>query len=426
MSQEMAVFADPSPFVLRIPAIMSVCRIKAWRFQPLEIGRRLAHCVESQSQIPTFRSPMTCKPAAPLRSLSSICLLGALLLMLGACQGKKAEDKKEEPAIPVETAAVVTGAIDAAYRGTATLEAENEATVMAKQGGVIEQVLVEEGDRVRAGQVLARLETDKLRFERARAQADVDRLEQDFTRLKSVYQRNLVSREAYDKTQYELTAARAAADLSALALKEAEIRAPFDGVVSTRFIKRGNQILAGTQAFRVTQLDRLRAAIYVPERDIYKLKPQHQVNLSVDAWPGKTFGGQVLLINPVVDASSGTVKVTVTVDAQQSGLRPGMFARAEILYDRHDAALLVPRDAVLVEDAAESVYVVADGRAHRRLIKTGYGDADHFEVIEGLKAGDAVVTTGQSSLKDDAKVEVVQPLKSGVPSATAAQPAAAS
>lgn len=380
----------------------------------------LAQCVECLPQNSTIYPNMTIHKTLQ-RSAIVPALLG--LLLLTACGGKKEEEKKEEPSIPVETAPVVVGPIDAAYRGTATLEAENEATVMAKQGGVIEQVLVEEGDRVKAGQVLARLETDKLRFEVARAQADVDRLEQDFTRLKSVYQRNLVSREAYDKTQYDLAAARAAADLASLALKEAEIRAPFDGVVSARYIKRGNQILAGAQAFRVTQLDRLRAAIYVPERDIYKLKAQHHVNLSVDAWPDKSFGGEVTLINPTVDASSGTVKVTVTVDGKQTELRPGMFARAEILYDRREAALLVPRDAVLVEDAAESVYVVADGRAHRRLIKTGYGDANNFEVIEGLKAGDAVVTTGQSSLKDDAKVETVQPLKPNAPAPTAAQPA---
>lgn len=347
------------------------------------------------------------------------------LIVLAGCkaEGKKSEEeKKEEPAIPVEVANVSIGTIDAAYRGTATLEAENEATVMAKQGGVIEQVLVEEGDRVKAGQVLARLETDKLRFELARAQAEVDRLEQDFTRLKSVYQRNLVSREAYDKTQFELSAARAASDLAALALREAEVRAPFDGVVTSRYIKRGNLIQANTQAFRVTQLDHLRAAIYVPERDIHKLEAQHTVKLGVDAWPDKTFTGVVTLINPVVDATTGTVKVTVTVDAGQPELRPGMFARAEILYDRHEKALLIPRDAVLTEDAAESVYVVADGHARRRPIEIGYGDADNFEVLSGLKSGEAVVTTGQSSLKDDAKVEVVAPLTAD-PSPPTSKPA---
>ena len=350
-------------------------------------------------------------------------LLLSLALLSGCKAGNKPEEKKEEAAIPVEVAKVTVGAIDAAYRGTATLEAENEATVLTKQSGTVEQVFAEEGDRVRAGQVLAKLESDKLRFEKARAQADVDRLEQDFTRLKSVYQRNLVSREAYDKTQYDLSAARAAADLASLALRESEVRAPFDGIVTARYIKRGNLIQSNTQAFRITQMDRLRANIYVPERDIHKLKTEHPVKLTVDAWPDKVFTGTVLLINPVVDASTGTVKVTVNIDAKQSELRPGMFARTEILYDHREQALLIPRDAVLTEDAAESVYVVANEHARRHVVRIGYGDAENFEVLEGLAAGEQVVTTGQASLKDGAKVQVVTPLKDE-PAATPAAAAA--
>lgn len=348
-----------------------------------------------------------------MNTLQPIPRSAAALLFVVALAGCKANsdeaagEKKEEPAIPVEVAMVGTGPIEAAYRGTATLEAEEEATVMAKQGGVIEQVRVEEGDRVKAGQVLARLETDRLRYELARTKADMDRLEQDFVRNKSVYQRNLVSREAYERTQFELEAARAAFDLARLALSESEIRAPFDGMVTARYIKLGNQIQPNTAAFRVTQLDRLRAAIYVPERDIYKLKPDHRVTLSTDAWPGKTFGGRVELISPVIDPATGTVKVTVQIDPDQPDLKPGMFARAEILYDRHEAALLVPKDAVLTEDASQAVYVVADGKATRRPIRIGYSDAEHYEVIEGLAAGDPVVTTGQAHLKDDAKVIAV-------------------
>lgn len=349
-----------------------------------------------------------------MQATTRIVLAIAGLCLLSACgpKGKK-DEKKEEASIPVEVASVTAGSIDAAYRGTATLEAEDEATVMAKQGGVIEQVLVEEGDRVRAGEVLARLETDKLRLEALRSKAEVERLDQDFTRLKSVFQRNLVSREAYDKTQYELEGARAAYDLATLALREAEVRSPFEGVITARYIKRGNTIQAGTQAFRVTRLDRLRAFIHVPERDIHKLKAEHRVTLTVDAWPGRAFAGHISLINPVIDPSTGTVKVTVEMDPKQPELKPGMFARAEILYDRHNQAMLVPKDAVLVEDAAESVYVISEGKALRRAIKTGYADARHYEVVTGLKVGEEVVTTGQTSLKDAAKVEIVRPRGAG-------------
>lgn len=359
-------------------------------------------------------------------SLPRVAMLSLLLLAgpLAGCGGDQAgEEKKEEPAIPVEVGTATTGAIDAAYRGTATLEAEDEATVNAKTGGVIEQILAEEGQEVKAGQVLAQLETDKLKFEVARAKATLDNLEQAFKRNESVYQRNLVSREAYEKTKSDLEVARAAYDLASLALRESAIRAPFDGVVSLRHIKIGNMIQPNDPAFRVTRMSRLQAQIYVPERDIHKLAAGQPAALVVDAWPGKQFRGQILRVNPVVDASSGTVKVTVAMAADQPELKPGMFGRIEIRYDRREQALLIPHDAVLTEDAAQSVFVVAGDRAQRRAIKTGYSDAEHYEVLEGLKAGEQVVTIGQSSLKEDAKVEIVKP---GAPPAPApsAQPSA--
>lgn len=359
-------------------------------------------------------------------SLPRIAILALMLmaLPLSGCGEGKAEDeakKKDEPSIPVEVGSARIGAIDAAYRGTATLEAEDEATVNAKTGGVIEQIMVEEGDTVKAGQILAQLETDRLRLEVARAKATLDKLVQDFKRNESVYQRNLVSREAYERTKFELDGARAAYDLASLALQESSIRSPFDGVVSLRHIKVGNMIQMNSPAFRVTRMASLQAHIYVPERDIHKLAAGQPAVLAVDAWPDKQFSGHILRVNPVVDASTGTVKVTLAMAANQPELKPGMFGRVEIRYDRREQALLIPQDAVLTEDAAQSVFVVADGRAQRRPIRTGYSDAENYEVLEGLKAGEQVVTIGQSSLKDGARVEVVVP---GKPATPAAPPAA--
>ncbi|MDD3763073.1 MAG: efflux RND transporter periplasmic adaptor subunit [Nevskiales bacterium] len=340
-------------------------------------------------------------------ALCGILLLTPVLVACGDGQGKAQEEEKKEAAIPVEVATAARGVIDAAYRGTATLEAEEEATVNAKAGGVIEQILVEEGQSVAAGQVLARLETDRLRLEVARAKASADKLEQDFKRNESVYRRNLVSREAYERTKFELDGARAAYDLARLSLEEAEIVAPFAGVVSQRFIKVGNQIQPGSPAFRVTRMDQLQAQIYVPERDIHKLAPQQPASVNVDAWPDRIFKGSILRISPVVDAGTGTVKVTVAMAPGQAGLKPGMFGRVEILYDRRENALLIPKDAVMTEDAQQSVFVVQEGRAHRRPVKVGYSDADHYEVLDGLADGEQLVVTGQASLKDDSLIEVV-------------------
>src|SRR5262249_41473651 len=155
------------------------------------------------------------------------------------------------------------------------------------------------------------------KLEVARARATRDNLEEAFKRNESVFQRNLVSREAYDKTRSDLDVARAAYDLAALALRESEIKAPFDGVVSLRYIKVGNQIVPGSPAFRVTRMDRLQAQIYVPERDIQKLARGQAATMQLDAWASKTFRGEILRVNPVVDAQTGTVKVTVAMAADQ-------------------------------------------------------------------------------------------------------------
>ncbi|MGH6962417.1 MAG: efflux RND transporter periplasmic adaptor subunit [Dongiaceae bacterium] len=341
------------------------------------------------------------------------------LALLAGCSEDKKEEKKEDTAVPVEIGKVTVGPIDAAYRGTATLEAEDEATVLAKTSGVIEQILTEEGQRVSAGQVLARLETDRLRLEAARAKAEADKAKENFDRNTRIYEKNLISKELYDQSRFALDAARAAYELAALSLRESEIRAPIGGVVSARYIKIGNAIQPNAQAFKITQMDVLHAHIYVPERDIYKLAPKQAATMTLDAWPEKPFKGAILRVNPVVDAATGTVKVTVAMAGGQRELKPGMFGRVEILYDRRESAVLVPKDAVLTEDAAQSVFVVADGKAKRRSIRVGYSDSYNYEVLVGLKSGDQVVTTGLGNLKDDAKVHVVNAPGAAAPPATA-------
>jgi membrane fusion protein, multidrug efflux system len=332
----------------------------------------------------------------------------ATVMLLTACSGGSAkDDAKEEAAVPVEVAHVGVGPIDAAWRGTATLEAEDEAVVVAKTAGIVEQVLVEQGDTVAAGQVLARLETERLRLEVDRARANLDKLQSEFVRNESVYRRNLISREAFERAKFELDAARAAYDLVKLTLTESEIRAPIEGVVSQRDIKIGNTVAVHAPLFRITKLNRLEAQLHVPERDLHKLKNDQPAVIAVDAWPDRLFQGRVLRVSPVVDAASGTVRVTVAMDPDQSELKPGMFGRVEILYDRRDSVVLLPRDAVITEDAQQWVYVIENGKALRRAVRTGYANAEHFEVMDGVIEGEQVVVTGQNALRDNARVLTV-------------------
>lgn len=340
-------------------------------------------------------------------------LAAVLAASLAACGGgprgeaqAEAEKKDEEVAIPVEIAAVYRGDVSAFYSGTTTLEAERDAEVVAKVGGVVEELLVEEGQRVKAGQVMAKLDDDRLRLEVERAKANLAKLEQEYRRNKQLFENQLVSAEAYQRLAYDLDAMRAELELARLQLDWTEIRAPFDGIVARRHIKVGNMISQNEAAFRVTTYDPLIAKLHVPERELNKLVAGQPAELRVDALPGMTFEGAVDRVSPVVDAATGTFTVTVAVDADGM-LKPGMFGRVNVIYDVHKNAVLAPRTAVITEDAKSTVFVVRDGHAQRQAVKTGYTNNGSIEIIEGLQPGDRVITVGQNSLKDGARVAIV-------------------
>ena len=318
------------------------------------------------------------------------------------------KEKSEEAAIPVEVAVARRGSIAAAWRGSATLEAEAEAEVVARSSGIVESLNAEEGDTVSAGDVLARLDDDQLRIEVSRAKANMDKLTADFTRAKQVYAEKIISLEAFDRIRFDLQAAKAAYDLAQLNLKYSVIRAPISGVVSTRHIKVGNLVNVNSPAFHIIKFDPLLALLHVPEREIYKLQKQQSADLSFDAYPGETFTGTVTRINPVVDPGTGTVKVTVEMDdAAQDRLKPGMFGRVLIFYDRHDDTLIIPGEAIVTEDARDAVFVITAGKATRTPVTVGFSQGGDVEILEGISDNAVVVTTGQTSLREESLVEFV-------------------
>jgi membrane fusion protein (multidrug efflux system) len=345
-----------------------------------------------------------------VKILGLLAMLSAVLLNLGCGKDSNSmtKDKKEVAVIPVEVSHVETGNISAYFTGTATLEAEGDASVVAKVGGVVEQILVEEGGYVKAGQVLAKLDDEKLAVQLAQAEANMKKLENDFRRNEELFNKKLVSAEVYQRAKFEYDSQKAAFEMTKLDHDYASIRAPISGVVAQRMIKVGNMVLANTPTFRITDFDPLLAVLHVPEREMSKLRVGQPAALTVDAIAGENFSGRIARVSPVVDPTTGTIKVTVEVRDPSRQLKAGMFGRVNIVHDVHTNTLLVPKSAVIAEDAEAAVFVVQDSVAYRKLVKTGYVNGANIEVLEGLKAGEKIVTTGQGSLKDSSKVEIVK------------------
>lgn len=334
-----------------------------------------------------------------------------LTLLLAACGTGHSESEPESSAelvaIPVEVAEARIGSVVALYSATATLQADGEARVVPRLTGRVVELLAEEGDTVRAGQVLARLDDDRLRLEVARADAELSRLRQDFNRHQEMHQRNLISTEIFDRLKYELEAQQAQFDLVRLELSWTEITAPIAGVVSERMVRVGNMVDASQPVFVVTAMDRLEATLHVPEREMARLASGQATMLQVDALPGVRFEGRVARISPVIDASSGTFRVTVHVQDESGRLRPGMFGRFHIVHDTREAAILVPVEAVLSEDGRQSVFVVDGEQVQRRAVVTGYRNNGDYEILDGIEAGDTIVVTGQSSLRSGVRVALL-------------------
>jgi len=335
-------------------------------------------------------------------------ILGSLLLIGCDSQAKSSADAKSGAVLPVEVAAVERGTATAQYSSTASLEAVNEATVVAQVGGVVKSVLVEEGQYVRADQPLAMLDERRLALEVRRAEVSLQKLATAFERSQTMYDKQLVSRETFEQAKSEYEAQQVAAALARLELAYATIRAPIAGWVSLRHVKTGNMIRTNDPAFEITNLDPLRATLHVPERELAKLAVGQPATLRFDALSARTFDGRVALLSPVVDPSTGTFRVTVEVRDPSRTIQPGMFGRVQVQYDRRAEALLLPKAALVEEDDAVTVFVVQDSIALQRAIKTGYSEGDRIEILEGLSAGTQVVLSGQTALRDSARVEIIQ------------------
>ncbi len=349
-------------------------------------------------------------------------LVLATALALAACGNANGDNagkdaKEEVPAVPVEVAATQRAEMAALYTGTAPVESDRKAFVMPKVQGEIRQVLADEGQRVRAGQVLARLDGDKLRLEVRLNEATMNKLDRDYKRNLELQQKGLVSAIALDNLKYELEAAKANWELARLQLSYCDIRSPIDGTVTQRLdvMKVGNTVTpvggviesTDSSMFVVEDLDTLMLRVNVPERELAKLSVGQTAELTFDAVPNRAFLGKISLISPYVNAATATFAVRIHVTETGGLLRPGMFARVAIVYERKPNALQIPRTALLDSDGPPKVFVIKNGKAAERAVKLGLSNGAWIEITDGLKDGEQVVVVGQGAVKPGAAVRIV-------------------
>lgn len=339
--------------------------------------------------------------------LSSAIIAATLLTACSEPEANEEDKKVAEFAIPVTIATIERKDVSSNFHTTATLASRNEADIITRVTGIIEELTVEEGDYVEKGQLLAKVDARRYQLALDKAEAELAGIDQELKRLSLMAEKQLVSASASDKLKYQYRAAIAARELAALDLKDSQIVSPISGYVSKRFIRTGHFTQGYQKLFHIVDQSSLEAIVYLPEHQLSNVQLGQQAVLQFSARQDKKFIAQVRSISPVIDSRSGTFKVILSLSNEKMILKPGMFAQIALTFDTHKDTLTIPTDAIITLDNQSKIYVVKDNKAVEVLINRGFSQEQLTEISGDLQEGDSVVVNGQHNLKADALVEIL-------------------
>lgn len=384
------------------------------------------------------------------------------LCLLSACSSKSKEaaakaDSKEEPAAPIEvtTAAVIERGANRSVEVVGSLAAEDEVTVSSQASGNLADITVDLGSAVRRGQVIARIDQRELKLKVDQAEgtlhqaearlgvkrgeridpqkqpdvrlafAALERARYDLNASRSLAESGDISRQQLDVYQKTVDQAearyqaalenvrnleaiieekRAALDLAKKQLTDTDIVSPINGVVKEKAASRGEYLQPGKPIVTIVQVDPLRLRADIPEYAAASVRTGQTMTLTVEAFPGRSFTGRVVRIGPSLNEQTRALTVEAEVRNPGNSLRPGMFAKSNLITAKDAIAVMAPRRAVQVIAGLNKIFVIENGRASERIVKLGASDGDLIEILEGVKSGDVVAVSNLDKLQEGSSV----------------------
>lgn len=358
--------------------------------------------------------------------LAAAALASALALsgLAGCTAGETEASEKEssdaatadaqDDTVPVEVSELGSGAIEEVLRFSTNLEAEQSVGVYSQASRQVVELRVEEGARVARGQVLLRLQDETQRTELAKIEGQLAKARREHRRQESLWREKLIPEQAFNDASYELEQLELAIDEAERQLSYTVVTAPISGVVTRRLVNLGDQVTANQHLFDLVDFDSLVARVYVPEKELSKLREGLAARIVAPSLGGAEYRGVIARLAPIVDPRSGTVKVTVGIPDWR-GLRPGLYVDVALVTDTRDDALLVPKRALVYDQDQTYVYRVVEGgpaektQVQRVRVEAALENADSIQPAgTELAAGDRLVIAGQAGLKDGTAVRVLE------------------
>jgi len=349
--------------------------------------------------------------------LLSLLILFLLLIILNLT---RKEEGKE-----VEVKRVGYSSLISSVTGDGTLKAKSQVNVSSEVMGKINRLFVKEGDWVKKGDILCLLDQNSYLAQYRLSEARLKQAKAIKERSESLYQKNLIAQEEYERAETEYKVAEANFLSAKDQYQKTEIRAPISGKVVKLNVEEGENVIIGTMnnpgtvLLTIADLSQIVALIDVSERDVVDIKISDSCSVELDALPGRKFFGLVSKIGYIPtrkelgEEKAQTFEVEITISDTSSLLRPGMTAHATIVTNKKEKVLTIPIAAVgkrkIGNEEKDAVFIVEKGKAKLVPVKTGIFGAEEVEIIEGLKEGDLVITGPYrilSHLRDGERVKI--------------------
>ena len=316
---------------------------------------------------------------------------------------------KAMPPLPVKAAPVTRTTLNVEVTAVGTLRADETVMVRPEIAGRVETIHFREGQKIRQGEPLVTLDQEEYQAQLASSAAQLALEQSSYRRLQDMDRQQLASQQNLDEAKAKLDTARAQQELNRVRLSKTVIRAPFDGMIGLRKISPGAYVKPGDDIVALESLGAMKLDFRVPETYLARLAVDQRLAARVDAYPEQSFEGTIYAIEPALDEETRTVLLRARLPNPDNKLRPGLFARVSLILERRENALVVPEQAIVPVGQTTFVYRVVDGKAVMTPVKLGLRRPGLVEILEGLSAGDLVVTDGQLKIRDGAAVQVLPP-----------------
>jgi len=340
-----------------------------------------------------------------------------LLMGFLYCKGDMPESE-QKAAKPVIVTKAKKSSIKVSYIFTGNIQPVKKVNVVPDIAGKVVKIYVEEGDYVKKGQLLAKLDTKpkELQLNQAKAayevaEASFNDAKRNWERNKELYEKETLSPQQYEKAKLafesakaQLEQAKANYELSEYQLEVSFMKAPFSGYITGKNIDENEPVNpmtpGGLGVVTLMDISKVKIRIGLSEVLFPKIKKGLPVIVTVDPYPEETFEGKISTVNPVADPRSRTFDCEIEIPNPDNKLRSGMFARVEIIVDKKENTIVLPMETIIDSDAGSYVYVVENNTAKKKFIKKGIEEKDRIEIISGINENDLVVSTGQEMLND--------------------------